>query len=207
MFDNDQLVVHLFDFSWKSTNTTIIDFANFQIDRSTSSQRWFQCYQKILKTSVKNVTYQKNITLLMFKSSSSVLAVRKINLPAPRVASGANWIWETAASPLFTISTKEEVIIRYFMVWKWLSLYQYLPEMAVRKSWVCASRTRETLLLTRLAQPRDSKHRNSLIWNNIVLEKNGFSQRRYFLFKNEFLFNKPDLTTLKNSLFLTRPIK
>ena len=42
----------------------------------------------------------------MFKSSSLVLAVRKINLPAPRVASGANWIWETGASPLFTISTK-----------------------------------------------------------------------------------------------------
>ena len=45
----------------------------------------------------------------MFKSSSSVLAVRKINLPAPRVASGANWIWETGASPLFTISTKNEL--------------------------------------------------------------------------------------------------
>ena len=59
--------------------------------------------------SVKNVIFQKNITLLMFKSSSSVLAVRKINLPAPRVASGANWIWETGASPLFTISTKNEL--------------------------------------------------------------------------------------------------
>ena len=51
----------------------------------------------------------------MFKSSSLVLAVRKINLPAPRVASGANWIWETAASPLFTISTKKKLSSGLFL--------------------------------------------------------------------------------------------